>query len=133
MDDRLISPAAAGNALFCVEYYGGSSQIVRYALDGLDGLGEKTACGVSGLGQDFFVWHNPCATQPDGAVRLCGTWIVPHKEVLAEAGDAAGGLFPQAVQAVQRVADDLRRAAVILHAKKGVPRRRRGNQSVVHG
>lgn len=69
VDDRLISPAVAGDALFCVEYFGESSQIVRYALDGLDGLGEKTACGVSGLDQDFFVWHMDCATQPDGAVR----------------------------------------------------------------
>ncbi len=79
VDDRLISPAAAGNALFCVEYYGGSSQIVRYALDGLDGLGEKTACGVSGLGQDFFVWHMDCATQPDGAVR--GLFMLQKKNV----------------------------------------------------
>lgn len=69
VDDRLISPAVAGDALFCVEYSGESSRIVRYALDSLDGLGEKTACGVSGLDQDFFVWHMDCATLSDGTVR----------------------------------------------------------------
>ena len=77
VDDRLISPAAAGSALFCVEYYGGASQIVRYAFDSLDRLGEKTPCSISGLDQDFFVWHMDCATQPDGTVR--GLFMLQEK------------------------------------------------------
>lgn len=68
-DDRLISPAAAAGALFFVECYGNASQIVRYALNGLDGLEEKSVCGVSGLDPDFFVWHIDCAARSDGTVR----------------------------------------------------------------
>lgn len=65
----LISPAAAGGGLFCVEFEAGDTRIARYRLDDPGVLGERTPCGVSGLDQDFFVWHIDCATLPDGTVR----------------------------------------------------------------
>ena len=73
-EDALISPAVVGSFLFCVEREiprdaNSSTRIVRYALDGPFGLGERAVCRVEGLEQDFFVWHRDCATRPDGTVR----------------------------------------------------------------
>lgn len=68
-EDSLICPAVAGEALFCVERNEKGARIVRYALDALDGLRERTVCDVDGLEQNIFVWHMECATQPDGTVR----------------------------------------------------------------
>lgn len=67
--DSLISPGAAGGAVFCVECDGEDTRLARYDLHGLDGLGGRTICGIEGLEQGFLVWHIECATLPDGTVR----------------------------------------------------------------
>lgn len=75
--DLLISPAAGNRELFCVEYNGIDSHVVRYEFDNLTGLGEKHICRIANLVQDFFVWHMDCAIQPDGTVR--GLFVLIRK------------------------------------------------------
>ncbi len=67
--DSLISPAVGKGELFCVEYDGTDTKVVRYVLNNLEGLGENTVCDIDGLDQDFLVWHIECATLPDGTIR----------------------------------------------------------------
>lgn len=68
-EDAFICPSVAGKAMFCVEQDESGTRVVRYALDTLDGLGERAVCGIEGLDQKFFVWHIDCATHLDGAVQ----------------------------------------------------------------
>lgn len=81
-EDALISPAATGGELFCVEReipgnVDSSTRLVRYALDGLSGLGGRTVCRMEGLEQGFLVWHIECATLPNGTVR--GLFMLQEK------------------------------------------------------
>lgn len=78
--DSLISPGAAGGALFCVEYDGRDTGLVRYEFNDLSGLGRRTVCGTEGLEQSFFVWHMDCATLPDGTVR--GLFMLQKKSAV---------------------------------------------------
>lgn len=67
--DSLISPGAAGGGLFCVEYDGKNTRLVRYDFNNLSGLDGRTACGIEGLDSGFFVWHIDCAMLSDGTGR----------------------------------------------------------------
>lgn len=67
--NTLISPAIAGDALFCVEYDGIDSQLVWFPFENSSGLGGKTVCAVEGLDNTSLVWHIDCATLPNGTIR----------------------------------------------------------------
>lgn len=81
----LLSPAVVGDKLFCVECEGEDSRLVWYG--GPSGLGERTACGVEGLEQDFLVWHIDCATLPNGTVR--GLFLLSKKSAPSFQGKLA--------------------------------------------
>ncbi len=76
--DTLISPSIAGNALFCVEYNGIDSKLVRFPFEHSNGLGDKTICTVEGLDNTSLVWHIDCATLPDGTIR--GLFLLREKK-----------------------------------------------------
>jgi len=79
--DSLISPAIGGRELFCVEYDGANTRLVRYQINDLDSLGKKSVCDTVGLSQDFLVWHIECVTLPDGAIR--GLFMLQKKSARA--------------------------------------------------
>ena len=64
----LISPAVGADAqeLFCVEHEAADFRLVRYGLADTAALGVKTTCKISGLGEQFFIWHIDVTYEPDG-------------------------------------------------------------------